>query len=75
MCLFCLQPAVPTLAYEILSYNAKNSPAIPLVGLAVGDPCTDNDSQSDSMDAIWYSHKYGLLDDDGRYNTIFVFGC
>lgn len=58
---------IPTLAYEILTFNSKQDDAsqkVPLVGLAVGDPCTDNQSQNDSMDSIWYSHKYGLLDDD-----------
>jgi serine carboxypeptidase-like clade I len=65
---------LPTLAYEILVYNANlpvgdddtNDAAvvpIPLKGLAVGDPCTDNTAQKDSMDALWYGHKYGLVDD------------
>ena len=25
--------------------------------------CTDNDAQRDSMDSLWYAHKYGLVDD------------
>jgi serine carboxypeptidase-like clade 1 len=50
---------IPTLAYEII----KNAPSISLTGLAVGDPCTDNEAQKDSMDALWYGHKYGLVDD------------
>jgi serine carboxypeptidase-like clade I len=50
---------VPTLAYEIL----VNSPLTNLRGLAVGDPCTDNKAQDYSMNALWYSHQYGLLDD------------
>lgn len=58
---------LPTLAYEILQYNAnadKNQQnPIRLQGLAVGDPCTDNTAQRDSMDALWYGHKYGLIDD------------
>jgi hypothetical protein len=33
------------------------------VGVAVGDPCTDNTAQLDSMDSLWYGHKYGLVDD------------
>jgi hypothetical protein len=33
------------------------------VGVAVGDPCTDNTAQKDSMDSLWYGHKYGLVDD------------
>jgi serine carboxypeptidase-like clade I len=65
---------LPTLAYEILVYNANlpddngndddtTAVPIPLKGLAVGDPCTDNTAQKDSMDALWYGHKYGLVDD------------
>ena len=50
---------IPTLSKEILD----NAPQINLVGIAVGDPCTDNTAQRDSMDALWYSHKYGLTDD------------
>jgi serine carboxypeptidase-like clade 1 len=50
---------IPTLAYEILEFA---SDTINLKGLAVGDPCTDNDAQQDSMDALWYGHKYGLVD-------------
>jgi len=26
--------------------------------------CTDLDAQADSMDSLWYGHKYGLVDDD-----------
>ena len=41
-----------------------NAPGlVPLRGLAVGDPCTDTVAQSDSMDAIWYGHKMGLVPD------------
>lgn len=50
---------VPTLSEELLN-NAKE---VNLQGLAVGDPCTDNDAQQESMDMLWYSHKYGLLPD------------
>lgn len=50
---------IPTLSKEILD----NAPEINLVGIAVGDPCTDNNAQMDSMDALWYGHKYGLVDD------------
>ena len=32
--------------------------------MAVGDPCTDNASQRQSMDMLWYAHKYGLVRDD-----------
>jgi serine carboxypeptidase-like clade I len=45
---------------------------INLQGIAVGDPCTDNVAQQDSMDALWYSHKYGFVDDqifDVLWNT------
>ena len=52
---------IPTLANEILT-NGQNK--VPLKGIAVGDPCTDNDAQADSMDDLWYGHKYGLVDDD-----------
>ena len=50
---------IPTLAKEILD----NAPQINLVGLAIGDPCTDNTAQADSMDSVWYSHKYSLIPD------------
>lgn len=41
---------VPTLAREILLHAER---VVPLAGLAVGDPCTDNSCQADSMDMIW----------------------
>lgn len=50
---------IPTLAKEVLDH----APEIRLKGVAVGDPCTDNTAQRDSMDALWYGHKYGLVDD------------
>jgi serine carboxypeptidase-like clade 1 len=50
---------IPTLAKQLLD----NAPQVNLVGIAVGDPCTDNTAQKDSMDALWYGHKYGLIDD------------
>jgi cathepsin A (carboxypeptidase C) len=49
---------VPTLAKEILD----NAPEINLKGVAVGDPCTDNKAQKDSMDMLWYGHKNGFVD-------------
>ena len=49
---------IPTLAKELLDHSSVN-----LVGLAIGDPCTDNEAQTNSMDALWYGHKYGLVDD------------
>lgn len=35
----------------------------------MGDPCTDTTAQADSMDALWYGHKYGLVD-DAIYDTL-----
>ena len=37
---------------------------INLKGIAVGDPCTDNVAQAESMDSLWYAHKNGLVDDE-----------
>jgi cathepsin A (carboxypeptidase C) len=56
----------PTLAKAILDGNEDPTQTkINLAGLAVGDPCTDNDSQADSMDMLWYGHKNGfVLDED-----------
>lgn len=59
---------VPTLVQEILD----NAPEINMQGLLVGDPCTDNDSQQESMDMLWYSHKHGFVPDaefDFLYNN------
>jgi len=50
---------IPTLAKEMLDNTNIN-----LKGIAVGDPCTDNKAQAQSMDSLWYAHKYGLVDDD-----------
>lgn len=43
---------IPTLAERILSSNRQigSGRRINLVGLAVGDPCTDNEAQAQSMD-------------------------
>ena len=49
--------------------NAKGGPQINLTGMAVGDPCTDNDSQRQSMDMLWYAHKNGLVP-DAEYNFL-----
>eukprot|EP01063_Lacrimia_lanifica_P013775 TRINITY_DN2037_c1_g3_i1.p1 TRINITY_DN2037_c1_g3~~TRINITY_DN2037_c1_g3_i1.p1 ORF type:complete len:566 (+),score=224.34 TRINITY_DN2037_c1_g3_i1:57-1754(+) len=49
---------VPTLAKELLDH-AKG--VVNLKGLSVGDPCTDNTAQKDSMDMLWYAHKYGFV--------------
>ena len=55
----------PTLAKELVDGNAAGrAPKVNLVGMAVGDPCTDNDSQRDSMDMLWYGHKHGFVPDD-----------
>lgn len=59
----------PTLAAEIVAGNAKGGPQINLTGMAVGDPCTDNDSQRQSMDMLWYAHKNGLVP-DAEYNFL-----
>lgn len=52
----------PTLAAEVLAHNKDVVPGaaghINLVGMAVGDPCTDNDAQRQSMDMLWYAHNY-----------------
>jgi len=50
---------VPTLSKEILEHTE-----LPLKGIAVGDPCTDNKAQDDSMNSIWYANKYGLMDEE-----------
>ena len=50
---------VPTLAREVLD----NAPEINMHSIAVGDPCTDNDAQQQSMDMLWYSHKHGFVTD------------
>jgi serine carboxypeptidase-like clade 1 len=67
---------VPTFTYELIQYNRQatqnNQSLINLKGIAVGDPCTDNDAQAESMDALWYGNKYGLVDDqifDVLWNT------
>jgi len=39
----------PTLAAEIVASNKAGAPRMNLVGMAVGDPCTDNASQRESM--------------------------
>eukprot|EP00040_Diaphanoeca_grandis_P003180 m.24065 g.24065 ORF g.24065 m.24065 type:complete len:540 (+) comp14469_c0_seq1:89-1708(+) len=56
---------VPTLAREILD----NAPEVNIKGLAVGDPCTDNTAQHDSMDMVWYGHKNGMVPDE-LYDTL-----
>ena len=38
-------------------------------GLAVGDPCTDNVAQRDSMDMLWYGHKNGFVP-EAEYNFL-----
>merc|ERR1719235_2106717 len=51
---------IPTLTEEIL----LNAPEINIKGIAVGDPCTDNTLQKESMDMLWYAHKHGFVPDD-----------
>jgi len=54
----------PTLAAEIVKGNSQpGASPIHLVGMAVGDPCTDNQAQQQSMDMLWYAHKNGLVAD------------
>ena len=56
---------VPTLARAILDHNdAGGEFSIPLVGVAAGDPCTDNEFQRDSMDMLWYAHKHGFVPEE-----------
>eukprot|EP00565_Helicotheca_tamesis_P007320 CAMPEP_0185724954 /NCGR_PEP_ID=MMETSP1171-20130828/1303_1 /TAXON_ID=374046 /ORGANISM="Helicotheca tamensis, Strain CCMP826" /LENGTH=602 /DNA_ID=CAMNT_0028392933 /DNA_START=39 /DNA_END=1847 /DNA_ORIENTATION=+ len=50
---------IPTLTKEILDHTDIN-----IKGIAVGDPCTDNKAQEESMDSLWYGHKNGLVDDE-----------
>lgn len=55
---------VPTLAQQIVDHNSdatSEDEKIPLVGIATGDPCTDNKSQENSMSMLWYGHKYGFV--------------
>jgi len=50
---------IPTLTEEVLLH----APEINMRGIAVGDPCTDTKSQSESMDMLWYAHKHGFVPD------------
>lgn len=52
---------IPTLTKEILD-NAEGK--VPLKGIAVGDPCTSDEAQDESMDSLWYGFKYGLVDEE-----------
>jgi cathepsin A (carboxypeptidase C) len=61
---------VPTLARAILERNEKISKhptlwkterPIPLAGILVGDPCTSNAHQAESMDPLWYANKHGFV--------------
>ena len=55
---------VPTLAMEIVEHNEKfPEKKINLVGINTTDPCTPNKEQRDSMDMLWYGHKYGFVPD------------
>jgi serine carboxypeptidase-like clade I len=74
---------IPTLAQEILRSNhhrrrrqqqttttgSSATMTIPLKGILVGDPCTDNDAQRQSRDPLWYAHQNGLVD-DAVYDTL-----
>lgn len=50
---------IPTLTAELLVH----APEVNIKGIAVGDPCTDTSSQRESMDMLWYAHKYGFVPD------------
>ncbi len=54
---------IPTLSRQLL-VNEQAQKHVPLKGILVGDPCTDNAAQADSMDSLWYSQKYGLMDNE-----------
>jgi len=54
---------IPTLSRQLLTNQAAIE-HVPLRGIMVGDPCTDNAAQKDSMDSMWYSQKYGLMDNE-----------
>merc|ERR1719491_750753 len=60
---------IPTLSKELLEHPTSKDGVVPLQGIMVGDPCTDNKVQRESMDSLWYSHKYGLMDLD-VYHTL-----
>ncbi len=48
----------PTLAAQILENNkGGGAPPINLVGMAVGDPCTDNDAQREAFDMLWCARR------------------
>jgi serine carboxypeptidase-like clade 1 len=59
---------VPTLVKELLDHARHDLPN--LKGFTVGDPCTDNESQQQSMDMIWYAHKYGMITHQ-TYQTLY----
>ena len=44
---------IPTLTKELLTDPIAKD-VVPLKGIMVGDPCTDNAAQRDSMDPLWY---------------------
>jgi len=57
------------------SYAGVYSSSLNLKGIAVGDPCTDDTAQAESMDSLWYANKYGLMDEetyDLLWNTCLV---
>ena len=43
----------PTLADQVVQGNTAGQPRINLVGMAVGDPCTDNKAQKQAFDMLW----------------------
>ena len=46
--------AVAAVVSQVYPLNESYSEMILLMGMAVGDPCTDHVSQSDAMDGLWY---------------------
>merc|ERR1711865_377021 len=64
---------IPTLTKELLTDPIAKA-VVPLKGIMVGDPCTDNAAQRDSMDPLWYANKYGLMDSE-IYDTLMSDDC
>mmetsp|Transcript_27957 Transcript_27957/g.31408 ORF Transcript_27957/g.31408 Transcript_27957/m.31408 type:complete len:726 (+) Transcript_27957:93-2270(+) len=64
---------IPTLSKELLEHPTSKD-VVPLEGIMVGDPCTDNKVQRESMDSLWYSNKYGMMDSD-VYDTLTSDDC
>jgi len=59
---------IPLLARAIIE-SPRAMEVVPLTGIAVGDPCTDNDAEATSRDPLWYASKRGLVD-EAVYDTL-----